>query len=58
MPRMERDRILARIVELELILQAMRSDDVRETLQQALADCMKRLAELNAQLGIDSQKPG
>jgi hypothetical protein len=58
MPRMERDRILARIVELELILQAMRSDDVRETLQQALADCMKRLAELNAQLGIDSQRPG
>jgi len=58
MPRLERDRILARIVELELTLPETRSEDVREMLQQALADCMKRVTELSALLGFESEEPG
>jgi hypothetical protein len=58
MPRLERDRVLARIGELESTLRETRSEDVRETLRQALADCMTRLSELNVQLGIESQEPG
>ncbi len=58
MPRLERDRVLARIGELESTLRETRSEDVRETLLQALADCMTRLSELNVQLGIESQEPG
>jgi hypothetical protein len=53
MPRLERDRLLLRIDELRQTLEDTRSDDVRETLQQALGICMARLAELDEVLGID-----
>ena len=53
MPRLERDRVLSRIAQLEVVLRETRSDDVRETLRHALEDCKRRLAELNTQLGIE-----
>ena len=53
MPRLERDELLLRIGEIQATLQHTESEDVRETLTQALADCNTRLAELDALLGIE-----
>jgi len=47
----ERDRVLARIDEIEQILRNIQSDDVRRTLRQALADCEQQLVELDARWG-------
>jgi hypothetical protein len=55
MPGLERERVLARIAEIQATLAEVKSDDVKETLLDALHDCMRRLADLNAQLGIDDE---
>jgi hypothetical protein len=52
MPRAERERVLARVAEIEYVLRHTRSEDVREALWSALQDCLTRLAELDARLGI------
>ena len=51
MPRLERDRVLRRIEELQQTLRHTRSDDVRVALEQALDDCRARLRELDELLG-------
>ena len=53
----ERDRVLARIDEIEQILRNIQSDDVRRTLRQALADCEQQLAELDARCGAPAPTP-
>ena len=53
----ERDRILARIAEIEQILRHTTSDDVRLTLHQALADWEKRLAPLDGNAGAPASAP-
>jgi hypothetical protein len=52
MPRAERERVLARVAEMEYVLRHTRSEDVREVLWSALQACLSRLAELDAVLGI------
>jgi len=51
LPRLERDRLLRRIEELQQTLRHTRSDDVRVALEQALDDCRARLRELDQLLG-------
>ena len=41
--------MIARIAELKSMVPLVRSDDVRETIKLALADCEARLAELDAE---------
>ena len=53
MPRVERETLLNRISELQLTLGHTRSEDVRAVLEQTLADCIIRLAELDEILGIE-----
>jgi hypothetical protein len=53
----ERDRILARIAEIELILRHTTSDDVRRTLQQTLVDCEHRLTQLDARAAALAPAP-
>ena len=40
------DQLVARIVDLETTLAMTRSDDVRETIRLAIADCEARLADI------------
>ena len=54
MPRVERETLLDRISELQLTLRHTRSEDLREVLEQTLADCIIRLAELDELLGIET----
>jgi len=51
MPHNERERVLARIAEINQMLRETESEDVRQTLLDALGDCETRLAELDALLG-------
>jgi hypothetical protein len=53
MARLERAELLLRIDELQQTPRHTESDDVRRTLQQALADCTTRLAEIDELLGVD-----
>jgi hypothetical protein len=53
----ERDRVLGRIGEIEQILRETTSDDVRRTLQQALADCEQRLTRIDASAGAPASAP-
>jgi predicted phage gp36 major capsid-like protein len=46
MTEKERERVLARIVEIQQTLLKTRSPDVRDALQQAIADCQARLAQI------------
>jgi hypothetical protein len=46
MPDQERERVLSRIAEIKQALRNARSEDLRETLRQALQDCERRLEEL------------
>ena len=47
----ERERIATRIADLRLALRESRSEDVRQTLRQAIADCEEKLRELDAGSG-------
>ncbi len=51
MPQVEREELLLRIDELRETLRHTRSEDVRVTLQDTLALCTQRLAELDEILG-------
>jgi hypothetical protein len=53
----ERDRVLGHIGEIEQILRETMSDDVRRTLQQALADCEQRLTRIDASAGAPASAP-
>jgi hypothetical protein len=53
MPRLEREELTLRIVEIQQILEETRSEDLREVLVEALAVCTTRLAELDELLGIE-----
>jgi hypothetical protein len=53
-PRVEREELMLRIDELREALRHTRSEDVRVTLQATLAECRKRLAELNEILGTET----
>jgi hypothetical protein len=57
MPRIERETLLLRIAELQQTLGHTRSDDVRAALQQTLADCIIRLAELDEILADEPTRP-
>jgi hypothetical protein len=57
MPRAERETLLIRINEFQLTLEHTRSDDVRSVLQQTLADCVIRLAELDEIIGEAPTRP-
>jgi hypothetical protein len=46
MPKVERDRLLTRIAELQAALRDTNSADLRTTVREAIADCEERLAEL------------
>ena len=48
MPRLERERMLARIVTLKHALDTSRTEPGRRALRDALADYERRLAELDA----------
>ena len=48
MPYSDRARVVALIAEINLILRDVESDDLRETLTLALAECRARLAEPDA----------
>ncbi len=50
-PQVEREELLLRIDELRETLRHTRSEDVRVTLQDTLALCTQRLAELDEILG-------
>ena len=54
---METVDIPARIAELRSVLVETRSEDVRETIQAAIEDCRRQLAELAGELPrLDSNK--
>jgi hypothetical protein len=42
----DKDRLLTRISELEAALRAARSDDLRATIREAIADCERACAAL------------
>jgi hypothetical protein len=44
----ERDKVVMQIAELRAMLRTAQSADMRETLQLALADCERRLADLDS----------
>jgi hypothetical protein len=47
MPKSPQERLVARIAELEEALRRTRSEDVREAILEAIADCRRRLAVLD-----------
>jgi hypothetical protein len=51
--QVERDIVLRRIEELQTTLRVTKSDDVRETLALALADCLQQLGVLETQIGTE-----
>ncbi len=53
MAQVERDIVLRRIEELQTTLRVTKSDDVRETLALALADCLQQLGVLETQIGTE-----
>ena len=55
MPRLERDRVVRQVAELQATLGEVKSEDVKETLLEALAERLRRLSELNAELGIQDE---
>jgi len=55
MPRLERDRVLRQVAELQATLGEVKSEDVKETLLEALAERRRLLSELDAQLGIEDE---
>jgi hypothetical protein len=48
MPKSEQERLLSRIAEIEAALRQTRSEDVREVMLAAIAECRGRLAALEA----------
>jgi hypothetical protein len=46
MPKSEQERLLSRIAEIEAALRQTRSEDVREVMVEAIAECRERLARL------------
>ena len=52
MPRLERERVLARIVTLKRALEISRTEPGRRALRDALADYEDRLAELRRGCGV------
>jgi hypothetical protein len=46
MPKIERDRLLTRIAELQAALRDTSSADLRATVREAIADCEQKLADL------------
>jgi hypothetical protein len=50
MPRNELDKVAARIAEIQRTMRVTHSDDVRQTLREALAACELRRAELEHEL--------
>ena len=51
-----RARLLFRIGELQQTLRQTQSDDVRESIEQALVICWKRLAALDARIGTSVRR--
>jgi hypothetical protein len=50
MPRLERETLLVRIADLQETLRLTESEDVREAVMSAIADCDQRLRELTTLL--------
>ena len=48
MTEQERERVLARIAEIEQTLRDIKSVDLRRTLRQAIADCQAQLDQIDA----------
>lgn len=57
MPPPDRDLVRARLAELQHTLHHTRSDDLRDVLRLSIAECERRLAELDAQAAPERPAP-